>query len=257
MATVLRAGGGKRRAEEGARGAARAPVRNAARRAPSGPPAVSRAALEEAARHCRGIAQEVGAAGFGLLVSTPAAEHPLLPVFDSDFPLASPYLNALLAVHEAELARHAMASSAPLLWGPPAAEPLRWAGRIASHGGVVPGIALPCYSERGTCGLVVFWGRRFALAPGRLADIHARAFALFEAVSLIRAEAETRRPQMSKRELECLELTAEGHTSEAIAVILGLSVHTTNQHLAYAAQKLDAVNRIHAVAKAMRLGLIE
>lgn len=259
MAAPSRERAGGRKAEEGTPGAkvARAPVRNGLRRPVPAVPAVPRAALEEAARHCRAIAGDVAASGFGLLVSTPAAERPLLSVFDSDFPLASPYVNALLAVHEAELSRHAMASSAPLLWGPQAAEPPRWAGRLASHGGTVPGLALPCYSERGTCGLVIFWGRHFALAPGRLADIHARAFALFEAVSLIRAEAEARRPQMSKRELECLELTAEGHTSEAIAEILGLSVHTTNQHLAYAAQKLDAVNRIHAVAKAMRLGLIE
>lgn len=246
--------GGGRRASSQAAPEARA---RTARKAPAGPPAVSRAALEEAARHCRHVAEEVGAAGFGLLVATPAAERPLGCVFDSDFPLASPYLTAFLAVHEAELARHAMASSAPLCWGPAAGEPLPWAGSLASHGGLVPGLALPCYSERGTGGLVVFWGRRLALAPGALAATHARAFALFEAVSLIRAEAEARRPQMSKRELECLELTAEGHTSEAIAEILSLSVHTANQHLAYAAQKLDAVNRIHAVAKALRLGLIE
>jgi DNA-binding CsgD family transcriptional regulator len=217
----------------------------------------SRVALEEAARHCRALAGDVCAAGFGLLVSTPAAEHPLLCVFDCDFPLASPYLTALLAVHAAEVSRHAIASSAPLCWGPAGEAALPWASRLESHGGLIPGVALPCYSEHGTPGLVVFWGRKLAFAPQRLTEIHARAFALFEAVSLIRAEAEARRPQMSKRELECLELTAEGHTSEAIAAILSLSVHTTNQHLAYAAQKLDAVNRIHAVAKALRLGLIE
>lgn len=218
-----------------------------------------RAGLDEAVRHGRVIAADIAADGFGLLVSIPTGEHALQSVFDCDFPLASPYLAAFLAVHDGEAARYALASSAPLHWGgtgeAPGASP--WPVRLASHGGVVPGIAFPCYPERGPHGLVLFWGRRLALGSGALAAIHARCFALFEAVSLIRAEGEARHPQLSKRELECLELTAEGRTSEEIAAILKLSVHTTNQHLAYAAQKLNAVNRIHAVAKALRLGLIE
>jgi DNA-binding CsgD family transcriptional regulator len=57
--------------------------------------------------------------------------------------------------------------------------------------------------------------------------------------------------------MECLKLTARGLTSEDIARQLGLSVHTANQYLASTTQKLDATNRIHAVAKAMRLGLID
>ena len=63
--------------------------------------------------------------------------------------------------------------------------------------------------------------------------------------------------QHSRCELECLRLTAAGRTSEDIARILGLSVHTANQYLTSAGVKLDAVNRMHAVAKAMRAGLIE
>ncbi len=41
-----------------------------------------------------------------------------------------------------------------------------------------------------------------------------------------------------------------------IAAMLGLSMHTATQYLTSAAQKLDAVSRTHAVAKALRLGLI-
>lgn len=64
-------------------------------------------------------------------------------------------------------------------------------------------------------------------------------------------------PAMSRRELECLNLTAEGLTSEEIAKKLGLSVHTANQYLINTTQKLNAVNRVHAVAKALRAGLID
>ena len=42
-----------------------------------------------------------------------------------------------------------------------------------------------------------------------------------------------------------------------IAKRLGLSVHTANQYLANTTQKLNAVNRVHAVAKALRKGLID
>jgi DNA-binding CsgD family transcriptional regulator len=37
---------------------------------------------------------------------------------------------------------------------------------------------------------------------------------------------------------------------------MGLSVHTVNAYLGTATTKLDAVNRIQAIAKAIRLGYI-
>ena len=58
------------------------------------------------------------------------------------------------------------------------------------------------------------------------------------------------------RELECVRLTANGMTSEQIAAALKLSVHTANQYLTNSTQKLNAANRVHAVAKALKLGLI-
>lgn len=62
---------------------------------------------------------------------------------------------------------------------------------------------------------------------------------------------------LSARERECLSWTAEGKTSEEIAIILELSVHTVNHYLTSAARKLNAVNRLHAVARAIRIGLLE
>ncbi len=72
----------------------------------------------------------------------------------------------------------------------------------------------------------------------------------------VAAEAEPSH-QLSARERECLTWTAEGKTSEEIAIILELSVHTVNHYLTSAARKLNAVNRLHAVARAMRLGLLK
>jgi len=96
-----------------------------------------------------------------------------------------------------------------------------------------------------------------ALPEDALYEIHARCFSLFAAVARIRPSDAGRMRSISKRELECLKLTANGNTSEEIARLLKLSVHTANQYLTQSTQKLNAVNRNQAVAKALRLGLIE
>ena len=61
---------------------------------------------------------------------------------------------------------------------------------------------------------------------------------------------------LSEREISCLQLAGDGQISEEIAEKLGLSVHTVNAYLGSATIKLDSVNRIQAIAKAIRLGYI-
>jgi DNA-binding CsgD family transcriptional regulator len=61
---------------------------------------------------------------------------------------------------------------------------------------------------------------------------------------------------LSTRETHCLQWAAAGKTSLETGMILGLSPHTVNQYLTSATIKLKAVNRTHAVTKAVRLGLI-
>ena len=109
----------------------------------------------------------------------------------------------------------------------------------------------------GQAGLVAFHGPAIALDERLLHETHARAFALFAGVTRLKPLSGGKGLTISKRELECLALTANGLTSEEIAAQLGLSVHTANQYLTNSTQKLNAVNRMHAVAKALRLGLID
>ncbi|MEN0000102.1 MAG: helix-turn-helix transcriptional regulator [Pseudomonadota bacterium] len=61
---------------------------------------------------------------------------------------------------------------------------------------------------------------------------------------------------LSPRMVECLRWTALGKTSEEIAMILELSSHTVNNYMSAATQKLNAVNRVQAVAYAITLGII-
>jgi DNA-binding NarL/FixJ family response regulator len=63
-------------------------------------------------------------------------------------------------------------------------------------------------------------------------------------------------PPLTARELEVIELVAEGASAPAIAEELVLSTATVRTHLANIYSKLDVRDRAAAVAKAMRLGLI-
>ncbi len=71
-------------------------------------------------------------------------------------------------------------------------------------------------------------------------------------------EAEESRPDfgLNRREIECLHWSAEGKSSSEISMIINLSEHTVNHYLIACCKKLDAVNRVQAVAKAVRHGVI-
>ena len=63
--------------------------------------------------------------------------------------------------------------------------------------------------------------------------------------------------KLSERELQCLEWVANGKSTRETADILGLAEITVRFHIGNASRKLGAVNRIHAVAKAISAGLFE
>lgn len=64
------------------------------------------------------------------------------------------------------------------------------------------------------------------------------------------------RVALTPRERQVMELSAAGLTSEMVASELGMSPRTVNQHVDNVSAKLNARNRVHAVAEAMRRGLL-
>lgn len=62
--------------------------------------------------------------------------------------------------------------------------------------------------------------------------------------------------ELSKREMEILNLMAKGHSNEEIAAIIFVSVSTVKSHNQNLFEKLDVKRRIQAVEKAKRLHLI-
>jgi len=70
------------------------------------------------------------------------------------------------------------------------------------------------------------------------------------------ATLSTRSRKLTPRELDVLSLLAEGLPHEEIGRRLGISSETVRTHLRKASARLGASTRTHAVATALRLGLI-
>ena len=64
------------------------------------------------------------------------------------------------------------------------------------------------------------------------------------------------RGRLTQRELEVLQLLAEGATNGEISQRLYISPKTTKNHLAAIFQKLDVTNRTHALVRAVVMGLV-
>jgi PAS domain S-box-containing protein len=126
------------------------------------------------------------------------------------------------------------------------------AGAAGLHGGV----ALPARDGDELLAVLEFYSRdevpvaeRFRLS---LAGIGAEVGHL-----LARHRGELAPVTLTPRELEILQLAAQGHSGRRIAEMLVLSPATVKTHFEHAYEKLEVSDRASAVAKALRLGLIE
>lgn len=70
-------------------------------------------------------------------------------------------------------------------------------------------------------------------------------------------EPASRRVNLSRREVECLQWAAAGKTAWETGVILDITERTVVFHLCNATQKLSASNKQQAIARAIALGLVE
>ncbi|MBC3957385.1 helix-turn-helix transcriptional regulator [Pseudomonas sp. DOAB1067] len=63
--------------------------------------------------------------------------------------------------------------------------------------------------------------------------------------------------ELTQREIEVLQWSAEGKTAADIAIILSLKERTINFHVASAILKMGATNKTAAVARAVKSGVIQ
>ena len=123
---------------------------------------------------------------------------------------------------------------------------------------VVPfsGIAFPVRLGALGNGYVAFVASTLELVSDVVIDQHVRSCQVMMDLLALDERRSVPAESLSEREIACLQLAGDGRISEEIAEKLGLSVHTVNAYLGSATIKLDSVNRIQAIAKAIRLGYI-
>lgn len=134
-------------------------------------------------------------------------------------------------------------------------EDVRQSMAIASYG-VSHSHIFPVQDIKGGLGAIVFTGASGEMDPTRKQCMELTCSAIFNRLAFLPKAQTNQLKELSTRELECLIWAAEGKTSVEVAEILRLSEHTVNHHLASATLKLGAVNRTHAVVRAIRWGLI-
>ena len=109
----------------------------------------------------------------------------------------------------------------------------------------------------GEIGAVGFSGEGPEPDQTKLVELHYLSNLLFSKIHDLRNETDVENYGLKPREIDCLQWTSQGKTSDEIATILSLSQHTVNHYLTNAARKLDTSNRTHAVSKALRLKIIK
>lgn len=170
---------------------------------------------------------------------------------------------SFLAAYSATLIEHIDSSLLPLVWNGSSAASFVEAPEFSAllvrlPPGAVPlaGIAFPVRLGATGNGFVIFMAEELDLASDDIIQHHVESCRLMTELLSMDERRTPHAEALSEREIACLQLAGDGRISEEIAEKLGLSVHTVNAYLGSAAIKLNSVNRIQAIAKAIRLGYI-
>jgi len=163
---------------------------------------------------------------------------------------------------------HCLKHVTPLVWDtlkPPEKEdkPVRKFMGEAGEFGLKSGISLPMHGGLGETALFSLTSNeRPEQAQSRiraaLPYVYLISAYLHEAMRrvIVSEQIDLDKAELTEREKECLLWAAEGKTSWETAQILQISERTVIFHLQNAARKLKVVNRQHAIARAVVLGLI-
>lgn len=123
--------------------------------------------------------------------------------------------------------------------------------------GIRAGLHFSVHRADGTLGTVSFTGQEKTKSTAQIAKLGFIANTIFSKVASFKNGDQTKPFGLTKRDVDCLDWASQGKTSGEISQILGLSEHTVNHYLSNASSKLNTMNRVHAVSKALRLGIIQ
>ena len=147
-------------------------------------------------------------------------------------------------------------SELPALLAP--RDPGREVIAAAARFGFTEGLATPTRSVDNCHGLVTVAGARGPFGAEERAFLEMASHAVFAAAERAdRGDVAVRpAPMFSHREIECVNLLAQGHSDRQIAKMLRLTARTVRFHLSNARNKCDATSRSHLAAIAISQGWI-
>jgi len=148
-------------------------------------------------------------------------------------------------------------SAAPFFWHQLPIEGLTPRSRLvmdeAAEFGMKDGFCVPIHVPLAGPAVVTAASDRLEVPPGAMPLIETLCVHLFRKVSgwENRSDKDEISP-LTPRERELLQWSAQGKTTEDISCILGIATHTVESHHRNIRDKLDAINIVHAVVKALR-----
>ncbi len=184
-------------------------------------------------------------------------------VLDSFNPEDRPNITLLLAAYGTAMMDHINRSALPLMFNglgenqiaeAPNLAPFvaRLKGECVSFSGVAFPVRLGSMGN----GYTVLMASHIDLDSEVIIDLHQRSHQLMKDFLALDERKSIHDDVLTAREIACLQNVGNGMISEEIGEKLGLSVHTVNAYLSTATTKLNSVNRIQAIGKAIRLGYI-
>lgn len=211
-------------------------------------------------------ARSLGFEYLGYLIGVPAANSGWRYVITNNYPRAWQERYLRRAYHSIDpTVAHARTTVEPLAWSRElfAGDALGALARDTLAIGLNHGWTQPMHDANGSFGMLTLARRGGPLGDEELRAklpmmqwlarvVHQRLFGEF--LSWQRNESIS---HLTERELTCLRLAAEGGTAADISRLTGVGERTVNFHMANALTKLGATNKTHAVALAMRMGLLD
>lgn len=123
--------------------------------------------------------------------------------------------------------------------------------------GIQDGYLFPMHSMNGVTGAVSLGAERILVTTEEIAELEFICSASYYRLEALKGVSPYRaRLTLSPREAEVLQLISAGKLNVEVAKILSIQEDTVKKHLVSARDKLGAVNRTHAVSRAIATGQI-
>ncbi|MBT5072223.1 MAG: LuxR family transcriptional regulator [Kordiimonadaceae bacterium] len=125
----------------------------------------------------------------------------------------------------------------------------------ASKFDLIDGYTVPLHYSEGFSGSCSVTFKNNVIEPEAFNTIHFISFYLYDAALKIKANHHGKKEKLlTNRQLQCLELIAQGKSDWAISKVLGVSESTVHYHVQQTLKRLKVASRTQALVHALFLG---